>query len=292
MINNNEANTALINNIDDITENLETLSRYLNSEIDEEREFAQALMEGGFSYVVFELPNGERLFGPSRFLGYKENNKSNHQKLVKYKLANGKDTNPAIDKAVKEYTNGIVKGYIESQKYEDLLIQSYPDFEFHNNKKHFWIVSYDVKDVKNTKKLKYIQNNMRDANCTKTVAQSTKVYIKYHVTLESDFRKYLDGKGIKSYKETSNFADFVYEANDIVYLVELKPYTSQSVYQYNLQGAVGQVLRYKIEYRKLNKENKPVKLQIVMKGYKGVSIARLSEFEMEIESLGIEIIHL
>lgn len=75
-------------------------------------------------------------------------------------------------------------------------------------------------------------------------------------------------------------------------MAELKPYTSQSAYQHNLQVAVGQILRYKVEYKELNVAKKPVKLQIVMKSYNGAKITKLSEFEKEIESLGIEIIHL
>jgi hypothetical protein len=66
----------------------------------------------------------------------------------------------------------------------------------------------------------------------------------------------------------------------------LKPYSSKESYRGNLSSAIGQVIRYSIQHaKKLNTKNKPVILQIVMKGYESPAFERLLEFENSIEQL-------
>jgi predicted S18 family serine protease len=103
-----------------------------------------------------------------------------------------------------------------------------------------------------------------------------------------EFKKYLLDKfpSFQRLEQDKYYIDFVYETRDALYIAELKPYSSKESYRGNLSSAIGQVIRYSIQHaKKLNTKNKPVILQIVMKGYESPAFERLLEFENSIEQL-------
>lgn len=64
---------------------------------DDERIFAIGLIKKGRCFVTYQV-NSETRFWPSRFVGYKSNGMSQHKAS---KTKDGKETNPAITKALK-----------------------------------------------------------------------------------------------------------------------------------------------------------------------------------------------
>ncbi|MEW5958885.1 MAG: hypothetical protein AB1801_14225 [Chloroflexota bacterium] len=94
---------------EDIEKNIMTLEEYRNSD----REFYIGLIKRGICFVVFEY-NGEFLFGPSRFVGYFNNNAEAH---LANKEKHGGKTNPAISKIL---GSGPVKNEELEQRYEEL----------------------------------------------------------------------------------------------------------------------------------------------------------------------------
>ncbi len=76
-----------------IEANLDRLERYRNSNDPSDREFYNGLLDQGICFVVQETDD-RRVFGPSRFVGYVENDRERH-------LANedkhGGETNQAIE---------------------------------------------------------------------------------------------------------------------------------------------------------------------------------------------------
>lgn len=129
-----------------------------------------------------ELKDGTLLFGSSKFVGYKDNTIEKAKALKS--IGDGRVTNNAIDKVVKEYTSGNVKGYIEDAKYDELLKQSFFDFKFRKNKRHFWIVNHNTNDIKSIKKLKLIQGNLKKAEFSRTIKVVSKDCSRHHTTLE------------------------------------------------------------------------------------------------------------
>ncbi len=86
----------LINSIRDLEENLLTLEKYKESDDYRYVKFYKDLIKRGRCFGAYKK-NGQYLFAPSRFIGYKNNNMEDH-------LANdekdGKETNPVIDKMI------------------------------------------------------------------------------------------------------------------------------------------------------------------------------------------------
>jgi hypothetical protein len=77
----------------EIVENLRTLARYRQSKVPAEAKFYNDHILRGICFMVYKHGN-DILWGPSRFVGYKNNSMSAH-------FANddkdGRDTNPAIN---------------------------------------------------------------------------------------------------------------------------------------------------------------------------------------------------
>ena len=82
----------LVTTTKDLESNLYTLENYLNSSIEEEREFAKGLILRGICFVAFKVA-GNFKFAPSRFVGYKSNHFLNH---CSNNNKSGKETNLAI----------------------------------------------------------------------------------------------------------------------------------------------------------------------------------------------------
>lgn len=86
-----------VSEIEDVTSNLKTLEKYLNSSNQNERTFAQDLIRRGKTILVYKV-NGKNHFAPSRFCGYLNNTFEQH--LV-HEEKDGRETNPELDKVLK-----------------------------------------------------------------------------------------------------------------------------------------------------------------------------------------------
>lgn len=76
----------------DIEANLRQLETHLTSADPEDREFARSLIRLGRCFVATHRDDG-RLFGPSRFVGYRDNSRAAH---AANDDKDGKETNRAI----------------------------------------------------------------------------------------------------------------------------------------------------------------------------------------------------
>ena len=83
----------LIDNIEELEQNLETVEFYLTEGTDYENDTTIGLVRAGACYVAYEIDN-ELRFAPSRFVGYKNNNLDQHLNSHK----DGRDTNVVIQR--------------------------------------------------------------------------------------------------------------------------------------------------------------------------------------------------
>jgi hypothetical protein len=82
-----------IRTLPELSENLSTLERYMNSSDDEEREYHRDRVRKGICFVAYQK-GGRYLFAPSRFIGYWHNTMTLHEDNED---KHGSDTNRAID---------------------------------------------------------------------------------------------------------------------------------------------------------------------------------------------------
>jgi len=85
-----------IDRIDELYENLETLEKYMQSNDPDEKAFYGDLIKRGICFVAYKKKD-KYIFAPSRFLGYKHNNRHAHLHNDK---KDGRETNPAITKVL------------------------------------------------------------------------------------------------------------------------------------------------------------------------------------------------
>lgn len=81
-----------VRTVADIEANLRQLEAYLASADNDERDFARSLIRRGLCFVVADGDDG-LFFGPSRFVGYRGNNRAAH---FANEDKHGWDTNSAI----------------------------------------------------------------------------------------------------------------------------------------------------------------------------------------------------
>ena len=86
----------LIENIDQLEKNLETVEYYITEGSDAENKEATRLISMGRCFVAYEI-EGELRFAPSRFVGYQNNTIKQHKEST---TKDGKKTNPTIDKII------------------------------------------------------------------------------------------------------------------------------------------------------------------------------------------------
>jgi hypothetical protein len=91
----------LITSVTELKANLRTLESYLKSDNPAEAKYAKDRIKMGTCFVAYKQ-NGEYKFGPSRFVGYRNNSISAHENNW-YK--DGRETNPKISSLIghKEY---------------------------------------------------------------------------------------------------------------------------------------------------------------------------------------------
>lgn len=125
----------------DVIDNLMTLYFYAKSGNQEEIEYAHDRYRQGKWYVVERI--GDRLiFGPSRFVGYKENNIAKYQQ----NHGHGKRTNDNLTKDLKIYKKIKSDDYL-SQSFNDFLLDLGIEIE---NKVASFLIPTDI-EVKNLK---------------------------------------------------------------------------------------------------------------------------------------------
>jgi len=83
-----------ISNFNEIMTNIQTLDRYLYSQVDPEYDFALNLIKRGTCFVAAKDSDTYRFY-PSRFIGYTDNSMDAH---LNNDTKDGKETNPAISK--------------------------------------------------------------------------------------------------------------------------------------------------------------------------------------------------
>lgn len=119
----------LIDSVNDVKMNLDTLEVYRNSRQTAYREFYKGLIKRGRCFVAYEW-GGNIHFAPSRFIGYKNNDMNSH-------MANderdGRVTNRAINK--------IMRGKVEPSEIMEAKYQRFCnelDIQPCKFKKKFW----------------------------------------------------------------------------------------------------------------------------------------------------------
>jgi hypothetical protein len=262
------------------------------SDILENISFFLSLQESNSSFYTERLQYGRNFivhyqddkifFIPSNFVGYQKReeyiNAFGIESYQKYR-GDGRKTTQHINKILKAENINIKLEFEKNCENEFIKLCNLYNVQVENRSRKFWLLrSIDNKNVKRLKRklkgFKYTQDTIE------------KDIRKYHVDLEEDFEQYL--KSVLKIHEDNihpdiDYIDFVYETEKVIHLVELKPYASQSSYEYNLTHAVGQILRYKTQYIKDYNPKQEIKLQIVMKGYENAvnnsSIRRLDNFE-------------
>ena len=95
-----------VENTDQVIENIKTIERYLNSEVEEEKQFAQDLIKKGRSMLIYKV-NGQNHFAPIRFLGFKKNSQAAH---IENENRESRDTAPAIQSLMgKPFTHDVIE---------------------------------------------------------------------------------------------------------------------------------------------------------------------------------------
>jgi putative restriction endonuclease len=120
-----------VKNIDDVVANLKTLEAYLKSKKKKERAFAQDLIRGGKTILMYKV-NGAVHFAPSRFCGYLNNTMQQH---VVHEEKDGRETDPGLDSILKGKARFLERKEVEFLAYCALMGLDVPD-----NSRRYWRV--------------------------------------------------------------------------------------------------------------------------------------------------------
>jgi cysteinyl-tRNA synthetase len=88
-----------IRNMDELKVNINTLESYRNDTNTENLDFYKRLIQRGRCFVTYER-NDEIHFGPSRFMGYANNNMEDHNQAILQGERDGRETNPVLDRII------------------------------------------------------------------------------------------------------------------------------------------------------------------------------------------------
>jgi 5-methylcytosine-specific restriction enzyme A len=126
-----------VRKIEEVIENIITLNNYKTGD-ETEREFLRGRTKNGKLFVVLKK-NGQYLFSPSKFAGYRGNNKSIH--LADLENRDGRNTNKALDKLLGKHLD-----FQDSRhaKIDAAFLQYCQNLELEPSKHHrprrYWIV--------------------------------------------------------------------------------------------------------------------------------------------------------
>jgi hypothetical protein len=127
----------LITNLAELEANMKRLEEYRYSSDPAERDFYRNLINLGICFVVLKK-NGKLLWGPSRFVGYRNNSMTLH---IRNGDKDGRDTNPAITDILRhrpEQNEHLEKSYSDHCK--DLVFSASPTGAF-GIKRKYWLSS-------------------------------------------------------------------------------------------------------------------------------------------------------
>ena len=124
----------IVHSIDDLIKNVETLESYRISQNSEEKKFYSNLFPRGKTFLLLRK-KGEIFFGPSKFIGYKDNSMDlyNRYKGHPVRTMTGQETNKVISELLK-------KRQKENAEFEKELIDYFAlrNLKYNNYKKKFW----------------------------------------------------------------------------------------------------------------------------------------------------------
>lgn len=127
-----------VESLTDIERNVDTLVDAIHSDSPDRQRFADWVRAGA---VFYPYQFGRILaFAPSRFIGYKDNSRKNHEKLVADGTADGKETNPVISKILGSRP-------VQDERMEQAFISycAYIGVTPYNKKHTFWTNSRIVR---------------------------------------------------------------------------------------------------------------------------------------------------
>lgn len=119
-----------VENASQIRSNIRTLKDYIKDPNDENYAYAVSLIQRGRCFVVTKDEEGRFFFSPSRFIGYKENNRRKHTCNAE---KDGRETNPIISKKL---SVKLTEDSFFEQKYINYCKEL--NCEVHNNKRQYW----------------------------------------------------------------------------------------------------------------------------------------------------------
>ncbi|QJB68279.1 HNH endonuclease [Parasphingorhabdus halotolerans] len=126
--------TIFVESLSDIERNVDTLINAIHSDSQDRQKFADWVKAGA---VFYPYQFGRIIaFAPSRFIGYKDNSRENHERLIANRTADGKDTNPVISKIVGSKNAHDTRLEQAFQRYCSLI-----GVEPYNKKRSFWTSS-------------------------------------------------------------------------------------------------------------------------------------------------------
>lgn len=144
-----DEHTNLVENRVQIISNLKTLYDYKNSSNISYREFYEKLVINGICFVVCKC-NDEIFIGPSKFVGYKDNDERTHTKTTD--IRDGRVTNPQITMLIGEL---IIDGDHNYKDLETLYLKychnnglSPRERGYGGNKRKYWFVECTDEEAK------------------------------------------------------------------------------------------------------------------------------------------------
>ena len=109
-----------VSNKEEIKRNLVKIESHLNSANGKVKRFYESLIKRGTCFVVIRRQYGRLCFGPSRFVGYKNNNFKKHRNNSQ---KHGTYTNKVIERSTKKLFQA--NGYLENRYIDFCLKQGF-----------------------------------------------------------------------------------------------------------------------------------------------------------------------
>lgn len=147
----NKEELVLVESVDELLENAETLYGYLNGTDEKEKRFAVDLIQNGMVFLAVRQDK-TLCFYPSRFIGYKNNTMEKHLLLGSKKELDGKKTTPKISRVL-----GKTNGFVEEADNEFKLFCEKIGAKIYDKKRSYWLLETAQelldKELKKIKKL-------------------------------------------------------------------------------------------------------------------------------------------
>lgn len=147
----NKEELVLVESVDELLGNAETLYGYLNGTDEKEKQFAVDLIQNGMVFLAVKQDK-TLCFYPSRFIGYKNNTMEKHLLLGSKKELDGKKTTPKISRVL-----GKTNEFTEEADNEFKLFCEKIGAKIYDKKRSYWLLETAQnildKELKKIKKL-------------------------------------------------------------------------------------------------------------------------------------------